>query len=99
MRAFDQDRSRTTQRVKHDVVGSRLTQYRERRSDRGTQRTGAMRDLVLAMAHPLIADADRENRFVREHRGPELDVGGLLVEPPQMIAPFDDSLLDRALEI
>ena len=70
-----------------------------RGGDRGPQRTGQMRNLVVAMAQALVAQAHRQDKFAGKHRRPELDVGVLATKVPRMIVAVSDSAFDGALQI
>ena len=58
-----------------------------------------MRDLVLAMAHPLVAEPERQHELVRQHRGPELDFRIVAGQAQAPVAALADSTLDRALKV
>src|ERR1700674_2432152 len=58
-----------------------------------------MRGLVLAMAHPLVAEPERQNELVREHRGPELDFCIIAGQAQSTVAALADSAFDRALKV
>ena len=58
-----------------------------------------MRRLVLAMAHPVVAEPHRQKELRVDHGRPELDVGVLFFQPPGVIAALDNPALDRALKI
>src|ERR1700733_13859434 len=58
-----------------------------------------MRDFVIAKPHHIVAEAHREDEFVPQHGGPELDLGVVFVKPPRMVAMLEDAGLDRVLEI
>src|SRR5882762_8497447 len=59
-----------------------------------------MRGFVLAMAHPVVAEAHGQKKLRVDHGRPELDLGFLaFFEAPGVIDSLDDSALDRALKI
>src|SRR5271163_2461531 len=58
-----------------------------------------MRDLVFALAHAVVAQAEREDQFIIEHRGPELDFRRQRVDPPGVIAALEDRAFDCPSEI
>src|SRR5262249_27390444 len=75
---FDEHRDDDTEWVEDDVVIARIRKPGHRGGYCGAQRTGAMRDLVVAVAHVLIAEANPEKQFVADLGGPELYVRGIL---------------------
>ena len=58
-----------------------------------------MGNFVIAKPHGVVAEPQREDEFVTQHRGPELDLGIVLIEAPQMVTMLEDAGLDRMLEI
>ena len=98
MRPLDQHGAGAAQRIEHDIVVARRRRAIPSRRRPRAAATGAMRGLVLAMAHPLVAEPERQDEFVREHRGPELDFCIVAGQAQSMVAALADSAFDRALK-
>src|SRR5262249_36553034 len=97
--SFDQDRSNPAKRVKNNVVIVGRREPRQRGGNGWAQRTFAMSNLVLAMTHSFVAEADGQNELALDHRRPKLDLGGILVEPPGMVRSLLDSAFDCAFQV
>src|SRR5262245_27482020 len=98
MRSLDQCRGRATHRVEEHVVVGRPREPDERSGGGGPQRRRQMLDFVLAVAHALVAEAQRENRLIWQQCEPDLD-RTLLDYLPAMIAALRDAALNGALSI